>query len=57
MTDETENDNEEDGLTTLEELEAPDGGAGFWFTLMILGGVAAGIILLILLIIWLVGKM
>ncbi len=47
---------EEDGLTTLEELEAPDEGPGIRFVIMLILGIVAGIIIVGALIFWLVGR-
>jgi hypothetical protein len=57
MNGETDNEVEEGGLTTLEELEAPDEGPGIWFILVLGAGIIAGIVIIGTLIFWLIGRM
>jgi hypothetical protein len=57
MNGEEETKPEEDGLTTLEELEAPDEGPGIRFVILLILGIVAGIIIIGALIFWLIGRL
>jgi len=53
---EVETEPDEYGLTTLEELEAPDEGPGIRFVILLILGIAAFIIIEGALIFWLIGR-
>jgi hypothetical protein len=46
----------EDGLTTLEELEAPDEGPGIRFIILLMLAIVAGIIIIGAFIFWIIGR-
>jgi hypothetical protein len=55
MGDEPDIQEEEDGLTTLDELEDSEEGPGIWFIMALLLGIGAVFVILGMLIFWLIG--